>query len=135
MFEGLDSGVSEALVEVRHPFMDIRMLKFLLSVPVIPWCRDKYLIRRSMRPLLPPEITERPKTGVQGFPFFAIWNRQEVKPSLLKSSLADLASIRELLAHYVDLEALNRATSSSRQSLAVNLRPRALAFFLRSLTL
>ena len=46
---------------MRHPFVDIRMLRFLLAVPPLPWCRSKYLLRRAMRGTLPKEVLHRRK--------------------------------------------------------------------------
>lgn len=65
MFEGFDFSVSKASFEVRHPFADIRMLRFLLAVPPLPWCRGKYLLRKSMDSSLPKEILRRRKTTPQ----------------------------------------------------------------------
>lgn len=62
LFEGLDPGVTKRLCEVRHPFVDIRMLRFLLAVPALPWCRSKYLLRRAMRGHLPDHLLRRRKT-------------------------------------------------------------------------
>ena len=30
-----------AAAEIRHPFVDLRLLRYLLAVPVVPWCRAK----------------------------------------------------------------------------------------------
>ena len=65
MFEALDFGVSKSSYEVRHPFLDIRMLRFLLAVPPLPWCRSKYLLRRAMRGSLPNQILRRKKAPIE----------------------------------------------------------------------
>jgi asparagine synthase (glutamine-hydrolysing) len=55
--------------EYLHPFWDIRLLRFLLAIPVVPWCRDKYLIRTALRGILPEPVRLRPKAPVPGYPF------------------------------------------------------------------
>jgi asparagine synthase (glutamine-hydrolysing) len=62
LFERFDPGVSKASFEVRHPFVDIRMLRFLLAVPPLPWCRSKYLLRKAMDKRLPRRVLHRRKT-------------------------------------------------------------------------
>jgi len=64
-----------------HPFWDLRLLRFLLAVPVVPWCREKYLIRIALRGLLPEAVRRRPKAPVPGFPYL-LRAKQTLKPSL-----------------------------------------------------
>jgi len=45
-----------------RPFLDIRMIRFALSLPPQPFNRRKYLLRRAMRDILPEEVLKRPKT-------------------------------------------------------------------------
>lgn len=56
-----DPGVTGIPVEVRFPYLDVRLVEFMLSVPAIPWCVDKTLLRLAMRGTLPDEICDRPK--------------------------------------------------------------------------
>ncbi len=49
-------------LEWRHPYLDLRVLEFMLSVPPIPWARRKLLLREAMRDRLPSEILTRRKT-------------------------------------------------------------------------
>ncbi|MGA2953030.1 MAG: asparagine synthase-related protein [Caulobacteraceae bacterium] len=62
LFEGLDPAVTGASLEFRHPYVDVRMLRFLLTVPPLPWARRKLLVRRAMRGRLPPAVLARDKT-------------------------------------------------------------------------
>jgi asparagine synthase (glutamine-hydrolysing) len=64
LFRSLDAESTRAATEVRYPFMDLRILRYFLAVPAIPWCRDKYLLRRAMKGRLPEPVLRRPKTGV-----------------------------------------------------------------------
>ncbi len=47
---------------LRHPFLDLRVLEFMLSVPTLPWAREKLLLREAMRGHLPAEVLARRKT-------------------------------------------------------------------------
>jgi len=67
-FEALDPGASALLVDVRHPFFDLRLLRFLLGIPAIPWCVNKELLRRAMRGRIPESVRTRPKSPLPGFP-------------------------------------------------------------------
>ena len=64
MFDGHDAAWTGAQVEVRHPYLDVRMLRFLLAVPPLPWCKNKYLMRRAMRGVVPAPVVGRSKGGV-----------------------------------------------------------------------
>jgi len=46
---------------LRHPFLDLRVLEFMLSVPTLPWAREKMLLREAMRGRLPDEVLARNK--------------------------------------------------------------------------
>jgi asparagine synthase (glutamine-hydrolysing) len=71
IFEGYDPGRTAVPLEVRHPFFDLRLLRFLLSLPALPWCSDKEILRGAMKGLLPEAIRLRPKTPIRGDPFAA----------------------------------------------------------------
>jgi asparagine synthase (glutamine-hydrolysing) len=64
LFRSHDAEITQSTVEVRYPFMDLRLLRFLLKVPPIPWCRSKYLLRRAMKGKLPDAVLRRPKEGM-----------------------------------------------------------------------
>ncbi|HWR14009.1 MAG TPA: asparagine synthase-related protein [Terriglobales bacterium] len=57
-----EAGFTGVPLEVRHPMFDLRVLKFLLGIPPIPWCVDKELLRVAMKDRLPKDIRFRPKT-------------------------------------------------------------------------
>jgi asparagine synthase (glutamine-hydrolysing) len=61
-FRSCDAAYTTGWLEVRHPYMDVRLLRFLLAVPSVPWCRRKYLVRRAMRGRLPEPVLARPKS-------------------------------------------------------------------------
>lgn len=68
MFEQGDAGVNGFAAETRHPFLDVRMIRYLLSLPAIPWCTDKLVMREAMKNVLPEPVRLRPKTPLQGDP-------------------------------------------------------------------
>jgi len=68
LFEGSDAGRTSFPVEVRHPYMDVRVIRYLLALPRIPWCRDKFLMRRAFQGALPEAVLRRPKTSLQANP-------------------------------------------------------------------
>ncbi len=68
MFESYDPGITGIPVELRYPFLDLRLISFCLQLPAIPWCVDKLLLRRAGRDMLPDTVQLRPKTPLTGFP-------------------------------------------------------------------
>ncbi|HYW09488.1 MAG TPA: asparagine synthase-related protein [Longimicrobium sp.] len=71
LFEAFDPGVTRVPVQVAHPFMDVRVVSFLLSVPPAQWYNDKGLLRMTMRGRLPAEFLRRQKTPLAGDPVLA----------------------------------------------------------------
>jgi asparagine synthase (glutamine-hydrolysing) len=72
IFETYDAGVTGVPVDVRHPFFDLRVVQYLLSVPAIPWCFDKTIMRLAMRGVLPEAVRLRPKSVPAGDPLAAM---------------------------------------------------------------
>jgi asparagine synthase (glutamine-hydrolysing) len=70
LFEGCDVDGALSHAEFRHPFFDLRLLRYMLAVPAMPWCRNKLLIRRAMRTALPAAVLRRPKTSLRQNPDF-----------------------------------------------------------------
>jgi asparagine synthase (glutamine-hydrolysing) len=67
-FEDCDHAAAEAHVELRHPYLDLRLLRYMLAVPAMPWCRNKLILRRSMRSALPERVLRRRKAPLAGSP-------------------------------------------------------------------
>jgi asparagine synthase (glutamine-hydrolysing) len=70
-FESFDPGVTGIPVEGRYPFLDARLVSYLLAIPPLPWCIDKQLLRVTMRGALPDPIRLRPKVALAGDPLRA----------------------------------------------------------------
>ena len=61
-----DRSTMAASIEARVPFLDHELVEFMFSVPShlkINKSQTKYLFRKSMKNILPPEIIKRPKKG------------------------------------------------------------------------
>ena len=62
MFQGLDRHYAAEGIDWRHPFLDLRLLEFMLRTPPVPWARHKRLLRRAMAGRLPAATLKRRKT-------------------------------------------------------------------------
>lgn len=67
-FEGLDAGTTGIPLDRRHPMLDLRVVEFCLSLPAIPWCVDKHILRAAGRGQLPRAVLDRPKAPLAGDP-------------------------------------------------------------------
>ena len=79
LFEGYDAGSTKLNLEVRHPFLDVRLIEYLLAIPPVPWCVNKHILRRAMSDKLPAAVLNRPKTGLMGDPALQLVRRASVR--------------------------------------------------------
>ena len=68
MFEHENPGVTRCPVEVRHPFLDLRVVNFLLALPPFPLFFEKQLLREVVAGRLPESVRTRRKTPLAGSP-------------------------------------------------------------------
>ena len=68
MFETENAGTTHQPVEVLYPFLDLRLVNYLLALPPFPWFFQKTLLRKAMVGQLPEKIRTRKKTPLQGDP-------------------------------------------------------------------
>ena len=68
LFESYDPGATKLPLEVCHPFLDVRLIEYLLAIPKNPWCVNKHILRRAMSDKLPAAVINRRKTGLMGDP-------------------------------------------------------------------
>ncbi|MGH9574797.1 MAG: asparagine synthase-related protein [Candidatus Acidiferrales bacterium] len=80
LFELSDAGFTQELVEVRCPFLDLRIVDYLLALPPFPLFLRKKLEREAMRGKLPKDILTRPKTPLGTAPCVATLRRAGYKP-------------------------------------------------------
>ena len=126
IFQNHDAGTTRVLLEVRHPFMDLRILRFLLRLPVLPWCADKEMLRLALRNDLPKEILRRPKTPLAGDPLLAMLRPED----LVRMTSFDLAP--EFDNFVVRQRISARVTGPSAYEPGVQLRPLSLNLWLQS---
>lgn len=74
-FDNMNFQETLAPVLWRHPFLDLRVLHFMLTAPPIPWGWKKQLMRRAMRGRLPAEVLAREKTPLPCHPELTIMRR------------------------------------------------------------
>jgi asparagine synthase (glutamine-hydrolysing) len=96
----MDAGWARSPVEVRYPFFDLRLVRFLLGVPGVPWSHDKQLLRAAARSRLPREVCVRPKTPLSDDPV-AVLFRRDGPPPIVDAGGA--------LWEFVDRDAFTRA--------------------------
>ncbi|MBS1842020.1 MAG: hypothetical protein JST77_14355, partial [Acidobacteria bacterium] len=80
VLEGEDAAWSGTAMETRTPLLDRRMVRFLLRLPVMPWCMDKQLLRRAMKGALPEATLRRPKTPLAQDPVWLQVSQGKWKP-------------------------------------------------------
>jgi asparagine synthase (glutamine-hydrolysing) len=71
LFELTDAGVTRSPVEVLYPFLDLRVVNYLLALPPFPWFFEKRLLRYAMGDRLPKETLSRPKTAMSEDPLLS----------------------------------------------------------------
>lgn len=115
LFGRYDPGATRLHFEIRHPLFDVRLVDYCLSLPSLPWCANKALLRRAMRNELPSVIVQRPKT-----PF----GRARTTPGLADRLAGPLEPIEwsPKLARYTRAEALDRTHTAN-----LNISPPAYA--------
>ena len=102
LFASFDDEETLAPIAWRHPYLDLRVLEFLLMVPPVPWARRKLLLREAMRGRLPHAVLARKKTPLAESP---------AASPIAALGLPPLSS-RQRLARYVDFRALPKVPLS-----------------------
>jgi len=126
IFESCDPGVTNVPVEARHPFFDLRLVRYLLAIPPLPWCYDKTILRLAMREVLPDPVRLRPKAVVTG----------DILVPLLREPAAEWVDRFEAvpaLRAFVDRDRVPPVCGEGdSQIIWTNLRPLCLNYWLRS---
>jgi len=124
LFEGYDPGATRLALEVRHPFMDVRLVEYLLSIPTSPWRINKHILREAMKDQLPESVLNRHKTPLAGDLALQLATRASVR-------WLDSFEVSPQLRAFVDLNCrrkfLDEKTSNARWA---NLRVFALNYWL-----
>jgi asparagine synthase (glutamine-hydrolysing) len=122
-----DAGWTGVALESRAPLLDLRLLRFLLRLPPVPWCIDKELARRAMQPYLPSAIVRRPKTTLVRDPVEAAQMDRGWRPEYQKSPSDQIQS-------FVNWPLWCETLNSAKGLLSWdNLRPPALECWLKDI--
>jgi asparagine synthase (glutamine-hydrolysing) len=126
MFEHENPGVSRCPVEVRYPFLDLRVVDFLLALPPFPWFFEKKLLREAMIGRLPESARLRPKTPLGGDPLTK-------QLQCLDAAWLDKVHWIEDMGRYVNHSALSPLrTEKGLEQARSDVRPLCLNFWLQS---
>lgn len=121
-----DAAWTDSVVETRAPLLDVRLLRFELRLPPVPWCINKELVRRAMIGRLPEEIRRRPKTPLAKEPLELFIANGLWRPSAQAVSRA--------IHEYVDWKKWQEISwqRKGNQSMT-NIRPIALDLWMKSI--
>jgi asparagine synthase (glutamine-hydrolysing) len=68
VLESYDPGDTGVPATVRFPYLDLRLVRFALSLPPYPWCNQKYVLRAALSGVVDDAIVTRVKTPLAGDP-------------------------------------------------------------------
>lgn len=126
LFEQDDPGATGYPVETRYPFLDLRMVNFLLAIPPFPWFFKKTLLREAMAGRLPESVRMREKTPLQGDP---------VAAQIGRSGIAQLKTVplNPEMSRYINALAVAEPHAKmSSEELTLSLRPHCFNIWLQS---
>jgi asparagine synthase (glutamine-hydrolysing) len=126
MFEQESAGATHFTVETRYPFLDLRIVNYLLALPPFPWFFQKMLLREAMAGRIPETVRMRPKTPVQGEPLAAQLQRSGAK------RLEQMHWSKDL-DRYIDRSALSQTHGKiNAEQISTKMRPHCLNIWLQS---
>ena len=125
MFEGLDPGTTRLPLEFRHPIFDVRLIEYVLSIPLIPWSVEKELLRSVSTGVQPDEVRLRRKSPLNGDPIAA--HLKNGRPAVTEALTA-----QGRLTDYVNLDEVQRGLDdTSGDRWWADLRPVSLNLWLK----
>lgn len=117
LFANYDAGTTLLPLEVRHPLIDLRMVEYLLSLPVVPWMLEKTILRKAMAGTLPNAVLSRPKSPLASDPGLHLSHTKKFE------SIDEFQPVAALLS-YVDRTSIPRvAEEVDSNQLSINVRP------------
>jgi len=120
--EQYDPEYSSSPLEFRHPFLDLRLVRYALRLPSFPYCSRKQILRQAGAGKLPQRILARPKTPMLDDPLCASLRRSSLPARLLENTAA---------GDYVDVVAVRNSLQRLEPERAwVDVRPFALGSWL-----
>ncbi len=111
LFELQDPGVTRCPVEMRHPFLDLRVVNFLLALPAFPLFMEKKLLRDALANRVPESIRTRKKSPLAGDPLYR---------HLLQSGTKWIHNVKwaKEMRQYVDTSTLEPLVAAEIQNIA-----------------
>lgn len=126
LFELGDSGVTRHPVEVRYPFLDLRVVEYLLAIPPFPWAFNKNILRRAMSGYLPEIVRLKRKTPATGDPILK-------RLQMPESSWINRVPWCDEIDRYILRSSIPMPTKAkSSVDVSLSLRPLCLNFWLQS---
>jgi asparagine synthase (glutamine-hydrolysing) len=129
LLELQNPGVTHCRLEVRHPFLDLRIVNFLLALPPFPLFFEKKLLRESAAGRLPESVRTRRKTPLASSPLIAHLRRPSAKwmDRINRNWHPEMES-------YIDRSRMAALQSdTSEEEADINVRPLCLNFWLQSI--
>ncbi len=96
VLESEDAAWIGVPLETRAPLLDLRILRFLLRLPSVPWCVEKELLRKAMKGHLPDTVLHRPKTVLRMDPLEACQKRSTWTPAAFQPPMSILPYVNWL---------------------------------------
>ena len=121
------TGVTRSTVELRFPFLDLRIVNFLLAMPPFPHFFEKNLLREATVGRLPESVRKRRKTPLAGAPIL------EHRGHLSSKYLDDVNWLPDMDS-YIDrrlMQPFQKETTA--EQIHSDVRPLCLNFWLQSM--
>ena len=126
-FEQESPGATRYPVEVRYPFLDLRVVNYLLALPPFPLFFEKSLLRQAMAGRLPEASRVRPKTPLADDPLVRSLRNAE------STEWFDQVQWNSDMDRYINRSALAPLPAGSdSERISLDLRPLCLNFWLQS---
>jgi asparagine synthase (glutamine-hydrolysing) len=126
LFEQENPGITRYPVEVRYPFLDLRVVNFLMALPPFPFFFEKKLLREAVAGRLPESVRTRRKTPLAGSPLLV-----HLKHS--QTGWMDQVEWDAAMDPYVNKSALKACLNlQSLDEARASVRPVCLNFWLQS---
>jgi asparagine synthase (glutamine-hydrolysing) len=101
----------------------VRLVDYLLSIPAVPWCAQKYILRRALKDRLPAAVLHRPKTPLISDPALQLARRAGVR-------WRDHFEVTPQLTRFVNLSSRRSPAEETPNALWARLRVFALNHWL-----
>jgi asparagine synthase (glutamine-hydrolysing) len=126
VLEAEDAAWTGVPVESRTPFLDCRVLRFLLRIPPVPLCVRKEILRRTMKGLLPEEVRLRAKMPFMG-------DLMGLQVATGQWNPRPTPNPGNEICRFVDWQTLEAHLKTAQGSLWTNLRPISLLYWLKAI--